>query len=62
MVLGAIVNGINSLISLSVFSLLVDKKTTDFCTLILYTAPLLNCYMSSSSLVVESAPSTIFDE
>ena len=33
MVLGAIVNGINSLISLSVFSLLGYKKASDFCTL-----------------------------
>ena len=54
MVLGVIVNGINSLISLSVFSLLVSKKATDFCTLTLYPATLLNCCMSSSSLGVES--------
>ena len=54
MVLGAIVNGIDSIISLSVFSLLVYKKATDFCTLTLYPATVLNCYMSSSSLGMES--------
>ena len=54
LVLGAIVNGIDYLISLSVFSLLVYKKATNFCTLTLYPATLLNCYMSSSSLGVES--------
>ena len=54
MVLGALVNGIDSLISLSVFPLLVYKKVTYFCTLNLYPATLLNCYMSSSSLGVES--------
>ena len=54
MVLGAIVNGIDSLISLSIFSLLVYKKATNFCTLILYPATLLNCCMSSGNLEVES--------
>ena len=54
MVLEAIVNGINSLISLSIFSLLVHKKVSDFCALILYPATLLNCCMSSHSLGVES--------
>ena len=54
MVLSAVVNGIDSLISLSIFSLLVNKKATDFCTLILYPATLLNCCMSSRCLGVES--------
>ena len=54
MVPGIIVNGIDSLISLSVFSLLVYKKATDFYTLTLYPATLLNCCMGSSSLGVES--------
>ena len=54
MVLGAIVNGIDSLICLSVFSLFVHKKATDFWILTLYPATLLNCCMSSSNLGVES--------
>ena len=54
MVLGVIVDRIRSLISLSVFSLLVYKESTDFCTLTLYPATLLNGCMSSSSLGVGS--------